>query len=108
MADWGYRVIAPDFLGRGFSDKRDGFDRSFQEQARMILALLAQLGIARIHVVGHDTGGAVALILGIDTRWVNGKNQVELPEERTSSVHINGSAPKQRSGPLPTKSECLD
>lgn len=70
LTERGYRVIAPDFLGHGFSDRRDRFDRSFQDQAPMILALLRQLGIERIHVVGHDTGGAVALILGIEHRSV--------------------------------------
>ncbi|WP_008309967.1 alpha/beta fold hydrolase [Leptolyngbya sp. PCC 6406] len=62
----GYRVIAPDFLGHGWSDRRDRFDRSFQDQARMIVALLATLGLGRVDVVGHDTGGAVALILAIE------------------------------------------
>ena len=60
------RVIAPDFLGHGWSDRRDRFDRSFQDQARMIRALLRALAIDRIDVVGHDTGGAVGLILGIE------------------------------------------
>ena len=32
----GYRVLTPDFLGHGWSDRRDRFDRSFQDQARMI------------------------------------------------------------------------
>jgi pimeloyl-ACP methyl ester carboxylesterase len=62
----GYRVIAPDFLGHGWSDRRDRFDRSFQDQARMITSLLDALNISTIHVVGHDTGGAVALILAIE------------------------------------------
>ncbi|MEM8806643.1 MAG: alpha/beta fold hydrolase [Cyanobacteria bacterium P01_G01_bin.38] len=62
----GYRVIAPDFLGHGWSDRRDRFDRSFQDQARMICALLQALEIPKAHIVGHDTGGAVALILGIE------------------------------------------
>ncbi|MDA0266163.1 MAG: alpha/beta fold hydrolase [Cyanobacteria bacterium] len=62
----GYRVIAPDFLGHGWSDRRDRFDRSFQDQARMIGALLSALGLTRVQVVGHDTGGAVALILAIE------------------------------------------
>lgn len=62
----GYRVIAPDFLGHGWSDKRDRFDRSFQDQARMVVALLDQLELNRVDVVGHDTGGAVALILAIE------------------------------------------
>ena len=43
LVDEGYRVVAPDFLGHGWSDRRDRFDRSFQDQARMIKALLAAL-----------------------------------------------------------------
>lgn len=66
LAESGYRVIAPDFLGHGWSDRRDCFDRSFQDQAKMIVALLSALAIERVHVVGHDTGGAVALILAIE------------------------------------------
>lgn len=66
LVNQGYRVIAPDFLGHGFSDKRDRFDRSFTDQARMITALLAHLQIEAAHVVGHDTGGAVALMLAIE------------------------------------------
>lgn len=62
----GYRVIAPDFLGHGWSDRRDCFDRSFQDQAKMIVALLSAINIKSVHVVGHDTGGAVALILAIE------------------------------------------
>ncbi|MEL6471671.1 MAG: alpha/beta fold hydrolase [Cyanobacteria bacterium J06623_4] len=62
----GYRVLAPDFLGHGWSDRRDRFDRSFQDQARMIIAFLSFLGLTQVDVVGHDTGGAVALILAIE------------------------------------------
>lgn len=66
LTESGYRVLAPDFLGHGWSDRRDRFDRSFQDQARMITALLEALQIDRLDVVGHDTGGAVALILAIE------------------------------------------
>ena len=62
----GYRAIAPDFLGHGWSDRRDRFDRSFQDQARMIIGLLDALQLDCVNVVGHDTGGAVALILAIE------------------------------------------
>ena len=62
----GYRVLAPDFLGHGWSDRRDRFDRSFQDQARMIVALLSSLKLEQVNVVGHDTGVAVALILAIE------------------------------------------
>jgi len=60
------RVLAPDFLGHGYSDRRDRFDRSLTAQAAMILRLLDALGLARVTIVGHDTGGGVALILGIE------------------------------------------
>jgi haloalkane dehalogenase len=60
------RVIAPDFLGHGWSDRRDRFDRSLPAQTDAVLALLDRLGIERATFVGHDTGGGVALILGIE------------------------------------------
>jgi haloalkane dehalogenase len=66
LTEAGYRVIAPDFLGHGWSDRRDRFDRSFQDQARMIIALLSALHLGQVNIVGHDTGGAVALILAIE------------------------------------------
>jgi pimeloyl-ACP methyl ester carboxylesterase len=66
LVDAGYRILAPDFLGHGWSDRRDRFDRSFQDQARMIIALLSALKLERVNLVGHDTGGAVALILAIE------------------------------------------
>lgn len=61
----GRRVIAPDFLGHGYSDRSDRFDRSLTAQVEMILALLDHLGLDQADFVGHDTGGGVALILGI-------------------------------------------
>ena len=60
------RVLAPDFLGHGWSDRRDRFDRSLTAQTAAILALLDALEIERATFVGHDTGGGVALILGIE------------------------------------------
>lgn len=60
------RVIAPDFLGHGYSDKRDVFDRSLRAQTGMILRLMDHLGLARASFVGHDTGGGVSLILAIE------------------------------------------
>jgi haloalkane dehalogenase len=59
------RVIAPDFLGHGYSDKRDFFDRSLLAQTKMIIRLMDHLGLERADFVGHDTGGGVALIMAI-------------------------------------------
>lgn len=60
------RVLAPDFLGHGYSDRRDRFDRSLTAQTHAILRFLDELDIERATFVGHDTGGGVSLILGIE------------------------------------------
>jgi haloalkane dehalogenase len=60
------RVLAPDFLGHGYSDRRDRFDRSLRAQTAAILRFLDELGIERATFVGHDTGGGVALIAAIE------------------------------------------
>lgn len=61
-----FRVIAPDFLGHGYSDRRDFFDRSLRAQTRMILGLMDHLGLEQASFVGHDTGGGVSLIMAIE------------------------------------------
>jgi pimeloyl-ACP methyl ester carboxylesterase len=60
------RVLAPDFLGHGYSDRRDRFDRSLVAQTQAVLRLLDELGIPRATFIGHDTGGGVALIAAIE------------------------------------------
>lgn len=59
------RAIAPDFLGHGYSDKRDFFDRSLLAQTDMILRFMDHIELERAHFVGHDTGGGVSLIMAI-------------------------------------------
>lgn len=61
------RVIAPDFLGHGYSDRRDRFDRSLVAQQAMILRMMDHLGLDEATIVGHDTGGGVALMMGIES-----------------------------------------
>lgn len=60
------RVVAPDFIGHGMSDQRDLFDRSLLAQRTMILALMDRLDIPKATLIGHDTGGGVALIMAIE------------------------------------------
>jgi pimeloyl-ACP methyl ester carboxylesterase len=57
------RVLIPDLLGFGFSDKSDTFDRSIARQAEMIDAWMEALDIEDATIVGHDLGGGVALRL---------------------------------------------
>jgi pimeloyl-ACP methyl ester carboxylesterase len=58
-----HRVLIPDLLGFGYSDKSDRFDRSLARQAEMIATWLEQLGVVRASLVAHDIGGGVALRL---------------------------------------------
>ena len=55
-----YRVIAPDLLGHGQSDKPRG-DYSVGAFAVLLRDLLDELGITRVTVVGHSLGGGVAM-----------------------------------------------
>lgn len=55
-----HRLIAPDFLGLGFSDKPLDFDYTLAAHAQAVDSLLASLGVAEVHVVAHDLGVRVA------------------------------------------------
>lgn len=61
-----HRVVAPDLLGHGWSDRRDRFDRSLPAQQQMIRRLLHALDLPRVILIGHDTGGGVALRMAIE------------------------------------------
>ncbi len=58
-----HRVLIPDLMGFGYSDKGDDFDRSIARQAEWIDAWLEKLQIPDAIIVGHDIGGGVALRL---------------------------------------------
>ena len=66
LAEDGFRVIAVDLLGFGYSEKPSWFDYSIQAQARMVSRFMNRLGIGRATVVGSSYGGAVALTLTLD------------------------------------------
>jgi len=55
-----FRLIAPDLLGFGFSDKPAGHRYSIMEQADLIEALLAQHHVNHWHTLAHDYGDTVA------------------------------------------------
>lgn len=54
-----YRLVAPDFLGFGFSDKPRRYPYSILDQADMVEALLGHLGIKEFRVLAHDFGDTV-------------------------------------------------
>ena len=61
-----YRCLAPDLLGLGDTETSGNADWSLRAQAAMIVGLLEALGLERVHVVGHDHGGAVAQLLAAE------------------------------------------
>ena len=61
LSDAGYRVIAPDQIGFGKSTKPAHYQYTFQQLAGNTHALLASLGISRVVVVGHSTGGMLGV-----------------------------------------------
>jgi pimeloyl-ACP methyl ester carboxylesterase len=66
IANAGYRVIAPDLLGYGYSAKPRHNEYTIESQMRMVNALLAQLGIQRAIFVGSSYGGSVAATCALD------------------------------------------
>ena len=66
LAAAGYRVIAPDMLGHGYSAKPRTGEYTIAGQAKLILRLLDSLGISRATFVGSSYGGAVAATCALD------------------------------------------
>lgn len=57
----GYRVIAPDQVGFCKSSKPPGYQYSFHGMAELTRGLLDKAGAGRVVVVGHSTGGILAI-----------------------------------------------
>ncbi|MFN8146764.1 MAG: alpha/beta fold hydrolase [Candidatus Nanopelagicales bacterium] len=57
------RVIAPDAVGFGFTERPEGITYSMQQWVDQAVGLLDTLGIERTHLVGNSFGGALALHL---------------------------------------------
>lgn len=55
-----FRLVAPDMIGFGFSDKPYDYPYSTLDQATLHEALLAHLGIAEVDILAHDFGDTVA------------------------------------------------
>jgi len=61
----GYRVIAPDQIGWCKSTKPEHYEFSFEQLAANTHELLKSLGITRAIVMGHSTGGMLAVRYGL-------------------------------------------
>jgi pimeloyl-ACP methyl ester carboxylesterase len=66
LAQAGFRVVAPDLVGFGFSGKPGGGEYTIEAQARILVGLLDALGIECATFVGSSYGGAVAAVCALD------------------------------------------
>ena len=65
LADAGYRVVAPDQVGFCKSTKPAHYQYTFQQLAENTRALLASIGVKNAIVMGHSTGGMLAVRYGL-------------------------------------------
>lgn len=79
------RVIAPDLLGFGLSDKPGAYSYSLFQQADTIEELLARLNVRAAHVASHDLG--TSLHSELLARQAEGRLKFDLQ----SSTFLNGS-----------------
>jgi pimeloyl-ACP methyl ester carboxylesterase len=58
-----YRTVAVDLLGMGWSARGDDLAYGFDLWSRQVVDVLDALGLARVTLVGHSLGGAIAAIV---------------------------------------------
>jgi pimeloyl-ACP methyl ester carboxylesterase len=66
LAEKGFRVIAVDLVGFGYSDKPAWFDYTITSQARVISRFMDRLGIGRATIAGSSYGGTIAATITLD------------------------------------------
>lgn len=99
-----YRVLIPDFIGFGFSDKPRNYYYSILDQAQLIIKLLSELEISTLSVVSQGYGTSVLceilskmqcidckkLNINItDITLLNGSLSIELSKSKSSEDIIN-------------------
>lgn len=80
-----YRCVSLDLLGFGLSDKPVAWSYSLFQQADLVEALLAQLGIKSAHVVSHDVGTSV------HTELLARSQENRIAFDFAASTFLNGS-----------------
>jgi pimeloyl-ACP methyl ester carboxylesterase len=84
-----YRVIVPDHMGCGFSDKPQNYPYTLKTHIDNLETLLAERNIEKFSLVVHDWGGAIGM--GLAVRY---------PERVQSIVILNTAAFRSRRIPL--------
>src|SRR5712692_1146940 len=92
-----HRLLLPDLLGFGDSDKPAGHEYSLVEQADLIEALWHHFGIDQTALVAHDIGGSVAQEL------LARQSEGRLAARLTNVVFLNGALYHGVSRPRPVQ-----
>src|SRR5205823_12505369 len=66
LAQKGFRAIAPDLPGYGYSEKPRDAAYTINEQARSVIGLMDRLGIRKAAIAGASYGGAIAATMALD------------------------------------------
>ncbi|MEM1320071.1 MAG: alpha/beta hydrolase [Bacteroidota bacterium] len=83
-----FQLIAPDYLGFGYSDKPRPYPYSILDQADMVETLLAQKGITKVHILAHDYGDTV--LQELLARFIDRLDQSTKGLRLQSVVLLNG------------------
>ena len=67
LAEQGFRTIVPDTMGYGYSTKVEDGAYSLSDMAAQYKALADSLGIEKATVIGNSQGGAIAMMLALDS-----------------------------------------
>jgi 2-hydroxymuconate-semialdehyde hydrolase len=60
-----YRVVAPDMVGFGYTDRPEGLTCNMNAWVQQTVDLLDALKLGRVHLVGNSFGGALALAVAV-------------------------------------------
>lgn len=66
MVEQGFRVIAPDLIGYGYSDKPDDVDYHLDFFVECVKQMLDIIGVEKYSLVGNSLGGAIAIKYALD------------------------------------------
>lgn len=84
-----YRVIVPDHMGCGFSDKPQDYPYTLKTHVDNLESLLSELDIKRFSLVVHDWGGAIGMGMAVRN-----------PKRLESAVILNTAAFRSSKIPL--------
>lgn len=112
-----FRVIAPDFVGHGLSDKPRGLDYVITDYTEHIQALMTSMDVTQAHFVGLSLGAWVASWLALENpqlvdkvvnctggvfRWPEGqagleqRERVELAKANDKLAELNADSVRKR------------